>query len=379
MGNGVSGTLNGVPKASVSVQGSGIGSGLTATLVVASGNLNLVVKPPAVFSALSMSQSNSFGVGAMSVTMTGKVSSGVIYPAKNEAIGITINGHDISTAINDTTGDFSSTFNPKDIPYSSTSYNVVYTYGGNASLAPVTNNTSLAPNAFFAGDAVVGFFGGLNIYFTNTAGVSMFTWSSTNPALPVTDWTLESAMQEQPLNDGSGKSRYSLNVTPETALTYYLSGPSLDWPYLSPTAVQLVTNDFEGDYIYDKTNTSITVNGILGLPAGPVIVQQPISRTNLEGQNVIFNAIITGSQPLSYQWYFNTNTPLFGTTTNSPLLLANITGDNVGDYTVIATNQYGSVTSAPATLTVVSPPEINWDIAANSLQLRSVTVPWFDV
>jgi hypothetical protein len=54
---------------------------------------------------------------------------------------------------------------------------------------------------------------------------------------------------------------------------------------------------------------------------------------------------------LSYQWYFNTNTPL-ANATNASLILTNLQTTNAGTYSVIVTNTAGSATSLFATLTV---------------------------
>jgi hypothetical protein len=37
----------------------------------------------------------------------------------------------------------------------------------------------------------------------------------------------------------------------------------------------------------------------------PVIITQPASQTVIEGANVAFNAIVSGSAPLSFQWEFD--------------------------------------------------------------------------
>ena len=82
----------------------------------------------------------------------------------------------------------------------------------------------------------------------------------------------------------------------------------------------------------------------------PTIVTQPASKTVTEGANVTFSVTATGSRPLFYQWAFNGND--VAGATNSSLSLSGVTGAQAGPYTVKVSNEFGSVTSQPATLTV---------------------------
>lgn len=71
------------------------------------------------------------------------------------------------------------------------------------------------------------------------------------------------------------------------------------------------------------------------------------------GSNTLFVAHAVGAVPLSYQWQFQgANLP---GATLSTLTLTSLTGAESGDYTVIVTNVFGSVTSAPVALTVSDP------------------------
>ena len=63
-----------------------------------------------------------------------------------------------------------------------------------------------------------------------------------------------------------------------------------------------------------------------------------------------------GSGPLSYQWHLNA-TNVVGISDYS-LIITNAQAANIGAYSVVVSNSYGSVTSAPAVLTVLLPPAI---------------------
>ncbi len=73
----------------------------------------------------------------------------------------------------------------------------------------------------------------------------------------------------------------------------------------------------------------------------------------VEGYSPVTLAVsAAGSAPLAYQWYYNTNTPIPGATSNSLALGAADLADT-GTYNVIVTNNYGSVTSSLASVTVL--------------------------
>ena len=89
----------------------------------------------------------------------------------------------------------------------------------------------------------------------------------------------------------------------------------------------------------------------------PVIANQPTNQVVASGNNAAYTVGAGGATPLSYQWYFNTNTVL-PFATNSSLAIANAQTNNAGTYSVVVTNSYGSVTSTLATLTIIFPPVI---------------------
>lgn len=88
------------------------------------------------------------------------------------------------------------------------------------------------------------------------------------------------------------------------------------------------------------------------VPTGvPAINVPPVSQTAYIGDSVTFTVIAGGQSPLSYQWRFN-SVDLVGQT-NSSLAIAPVQLGNAGNYSVLVTNQAGSVTSTDAVLTVL--------------------------
>jgi len=84
----------------------------------------------------------------------------------------------------------------------------------------------------------------------------------------------------------------------------------------------------------------------------PFVVEDPASKTVSAGSVAKFTVTADGATPLSYFWLRN-GTPISGATTNPLAFTANYPGDNGFNFSVILSNSFSSITSAPATLTVV--------------------------
>src|SRR5665213_2460967 len=124
-------------------------------------------------------------------------------------------------------------------------------------------------------DSGPGFFGGENLILTNFSGLALDVWSTTNARLPVSSWTLEGQMAEQPLAPAlPGYSRYSLNVVPTVSPTYYIAGNSNTGPYIiSPVPASIVTTPDFSNFTVGNTNVAISAGGVLALlPPPPLIL-----------------------------------------------------------------------------------------------------------
>ena len=97
------------------------------------------------------------------------------------------------------------------------------------------------------------------------------------------------------------------------------------------------------------------------------LVTQPQSQTVNAGSSVTFIAGATGTSKIQYQWLFN-GVVLPGQT-NATLVINNAQPSANGDYTVTVSNRSGSITSRPATLVVLSAPEILSVSGGGSLNL----------
>ena len=99
-----------------------------------------------------------------------------------------------------------------------------------------------------------------------------------------------------------------------------------------------------------SSNATLTVN----LP--PTIVVQPVTVEAVAGSNATFTVIAAGDAPLSYQWRFN-GVNLAGAT-GATLTVTNVQAASVGNYSVVVSNPFGTVTSTNATILLRTPPFI---------------------
>lgn len=92
-------------------------------------------------------------------------------------------------------------------------------------------------------------------------------------------------------------------------------------------------------------------------PSFPAISSQPASVTNAVFTTATLSVSSSGTPPLYYQWFDGGNALSDGGnisgSTNSTLTLSQVVHTNAGNYTVVVTNNSGSVTSHVATVTVV--------------------------
>jgi hypothetical protein len=87
----------------------------------------------------------------------------------------------------------------------------------------------------------------------------------------------------------------------------------------------------------------------------PSIITQPQDLALIPGQSAVFSVVAIGNEPLIYQWYYNTNTPV-ANATDSTLTLADVQPGDAGSYSVLVSNSLGTVISSNAVLNVNTNP-----------------------
>ncbi len=92
--------------------------------------------------------------------------------------------------------------------------------------------------------------------------------------------------------------------------------------------------------------------GPVALP--PAIIQQPEEQNVCLGTTAVFAVIVSGSPPFEYQWQKDGQNLVddghYTGCTTPTLTIHDCDADDVADYRCVVTNDYGSVTSDPATL-----------------------------
>ena len=137
-----------------------------------------------------------------------------------------------------------------------------------------------------------------------------------------------------------------------------LNGMNLDDATNSSLTLINVQPNQTGNYAVLVTNafgSTLSSNAVLTVTTTPPSLStQPTDQTVLVNGAATFNVTATGSQPFSYQWFFN-GTNLDGAT-NASLTLTNVQLSQAGNYVVVVANAFGSTNSANAVLTVNPPP-----------------------
>ncbi len=132
------------------------------------------------------------------------------------------------------------------------------------------------------------------------------------------------------VNTGSNLSATVSGLTP--GLTYYF------------VATSYYANGDESVFSNEITNYP---------PLPPSILTQPKSQTVILSNAASFRSVVSGSAPLTIQWYDGRNA--IAGATNSVLSWASVAASNAGRYGFTVSNLEGVVTSSIVTLTVVAP------------------------
>ena len=142
-----------------------------------------------------------------------------------------------------------------------------------------------------------------------------------------------------------------------TALNYQwrLNGTALGFQTNSALTVSAANSGEAGSYTVVIANNISSVTSSVALVtigATPVVTNAPVSVAANPGGLALFTVGATGAAPLNYQWRKD-GVNISGMTSTS-IGLGSLVSGNAGQYDVVITNVYGSVTSAPAVLSVTA-------------------------
>jgi sugar lactone lactonase YvrE len=156
-----------------------------------------------------------------------------------------------------------------------------------------------------------------------------------------------------------------LDTSPQTAVAWrwrLIRDPAASSALLSAANVRnpTFTPDVADLYVFrlEATNAAgavcIRTLAFAAAPVPPSIATPPFTQTAEMGSVALFRVEVTNTVPgATYQWYFNGTNALAGAT-NPYLDLAEVQPAQAGAYTVVVTDIYGAVTSAPAVLSVIA-------------------------
>lgn len=142
----------------------------------------------------------------------------------------------------------------------------------------------------------------------------------------------------------------SLNNTGSATISYTDNAPNsftFDTFGIRPSDATDSASSFDTTLFMVQATTSL---------APPSVTTDPQDQNVYVGQSATFSVLAAGSSPLSYQWFYDTNTPVsLAGATNSTVTLTNLQTTNSDNYFVVITNSVGSVTSDVAALVVTAP------------------------
>ncbi|HVM59945.1 MAG TPA: glycosyl hydrolase family 28 protein [Verrucomicrobiae bacterium] len=225
----------------------------------------------------------------------------------------------------------------------------------NGATLSVTTADSLATNFSFDGIA----FRPANN--TQAAATNNFTEVKVEYTSSPVPATIITNPQDQDVASGS---TVTFTVVPNGTLPLFYQ-----WYFNTNTPLANATNFTYTISSVDPTNVggySVIVSNAYGVATstvaqlsvavnGPTITNQPQDMTVIPGQTATFSVGASGSLPLLYQWYYNTNS-IIPNATASTLTLTNVQPGDAGVYSVVVSNPIDSVTSSYANLTVNTNP-----------------------
>jgi len=210
--------------------------------------------------------------------------------------------------------------------------------------------------------------GGGSLQFAKISFVRRF--SNVKPALALFLITLCAA---RTLSAGPSISATASPVTLEIGAPLYLQvtilsstgAVTLQWSHDSAAIggatgqtffITSVAPSDQGTYSIAATDstgpTTANISVVVDPPVKPSFTTQPSPVSVATGQMATFTVVTTGSLPQTFQWYLGTQ-PIGGATAPT-LTIDAATGENAGNYSVLASNSDGNATSTPAALTVTA-------------------------
>jgi hypothetical protein len=193
-----------------------------------------------------------------------------------------------------------------------------------------------------------------SVKVTNAGGSVMSDTATLDLSLPP---TITTQPQSQQVTHGQNVS-FSVVVSGSGPFTYQwrFNNYALSGATAETLGLTNVQPSRAGNYtvvIADSVGSVTSAVATLTVYVPPAIATQPQSQALAQNQHAYLYVVANGSAALAYQWNFN-GAPVSGAT-DSTLALGQVQPADAGSYTVVVTNNVGSVTSVVATVTVTNP------------------------
>ncbi len=105
--------------------------------------------------------------------------------------------------------------------------------------------------------------------------------------------------------------------------------------------------------VSNVVNVAYTDQAVLTVSEPPLILTPPLSQAVNAGSNFTLSVLAGGATPLSYQWLFNGQ--VLSNATGPAFTRTSARPEHAGDYRVLVTNPFGTISSAVAQLDVLVP------------------------
>lgn len=159
---------------------------------------------------------------------------------------------------------------------------------------------------------------------------------------------------------GTATFTVALAGTQPMKLLWFHEGTPVPSATNSSLTLSSIKNADAGGYQLWASNafgTFLSEEAVLNLGERPKVTAQPQPQTALVGGSASFSVSASGTAPLAYQWFFKGIPLANGNLKN--LALQNLSLSQDGEYQAVVRNDFGSVTSSPALLTVLPLPALS--------------------
>lgn len=171
------------------------------------------------------------------------------------------------------------------------------------------------------------------------------------------------------LNEGGSATLRVIAEGPGPIQTqWYKNGTPLPAEQASTLTISAAALADAGTYhaiVANVAGQAVSQSATITVVSPPGIVEQPVGGEIFEGETLTLSVVAEGTPTLSYQWFKDEN--LVEGATSETLVIEKSTSETAGSYTVIISNEAGSITSGEALVSVFTGPRVVADPASTTV------------